>query len=213
MAPVMNSRADRALSFTTDTFPIPTGREEDWRFTPLERLEGFFDGANGQEPEVRVSGDARYEIVPREDSRLGQVFPPEDRVSVIEWNAFKRAHALTIPADTQLENEVIVEIVATGSSQVSPLHIYCEAEAHSESTVVLTHYGQGQVNEAVEIVVGEGAHMTLVSVQEWDERAVHTSSHRIKLGKDATLKHIVVSLSGSLIRITSSVEYTAWRRC
>jgi Fe-S cluster assembly protein SufD len=39
------SRAARTTSFSPDDFPVPTGREEEWRFTPVDRLgELFADG-------------------------------------------------------------------------------------------------------------------------------------------------------------------------
>ena len=31
-------------SFDVADFPVPHGREEEWRFTPLERLRGLHDG-------------------------------------------------------------------------------------------------------------------------------------------------------------------------
>jgi Fe-S cluster assembly protein SufD len=37
-APV--SRLHEHQSFSPDDFPVPTGREEEWRFTPLRRLRG-----------------------------------------------------------------------------------------------------------------------------------------------------------------------------
>ena len=37
-APV--SRLHEHQSFSLDDFPVPTGREEEWRFTPLRRLRG-----------------------------------------------------------------------------------------------------------------------------------------------------------------------------
>ena len=49
--------ADRAASF-----PIPSGREEAWRFTPLEPLRALLEGtpASGPEPSLdwTASGDA-----------------------------------------------------------------------------------------------------------------------------------------------------------
>ncbi|WP_231943923.1 Fe-S cluster assembly protein SufD [Arcanobacterium phocae] len=205
----MNSRADRALSFDIDSFPVPSGREEDWRFTPVEKLAAFFAQADGAKPQVTVTGEANYEVVGRDDPRLGQVFPPEDRTSVIEWNSFQEAHAITIPSGTSLTREVLANVTGQASSKVSPQHFYVHAEQYSNATVVLAHHGSGNVNEAVEIVVDDGAHLTLVTVQEWDDDAVHTASHRIKMGRDAILKHIVVSLGGKLVRVTTSVEYTA----
>ena len=34
------SRAARTRSFDVEDFPVPTGREEEWRFTPVDRLGG-----------------------------------------------------------------------------------------------------------------------------------------------------------------------------
>src|SRR4051812_41745852 len=35
------SRAERTASFDVADFPLPTGREEDWRFTPVKKLAGL----------------------------------------------------------------------------------------------------------------------------------------------------------------------------
>ena len=39
-----DARAERILSRDPDAFAVITGREEDWRFTPLARLRGLHDG-------------------------------------------------------------------------------------------------------------------------------------------------------------------------
>jgi Fe-S cluster assembly protein SufD len=39
------SRAARATSFDVTDFPVPTGREEEWRFSPVDRLAPLFAGA------------------------------------------------------------------------------------------------------------------------------------------------------------------------
>ena len=43
-APV--SRLHEHQSFSLDDFPVPTGREEEWRFTPLRRLRGLHNDAS-----------------------------------------------------------------------------------------------------------------------------------------------------------------------
>ena len=64
--------ADRAASF-----PIPSGREEAWRFTPLEPLRALLEGipASGPEPSLdwTASGDAEVGVVPprRPAGRIG----------------------------------------------------------------------------------------------------------------------------------------------
>ena len=48
----------------------------------------------------------------------------------------------------------------------------------------------------------------LISLQEWNDDAVHASSQQVKLGRDAKFKHIVVSLGGDLVRVTPSARFT-----
>ena len=51
--------------------------------------------------------------------------------------------------------------------------------------------------------------MTVVSLQDWDASALHLAQHRITLGKDASVKHVSVTLGGDVVRILPSVHYAA----
>ena len=75
--------------------------------------------------------------------------------------------------------------------------------------MVLDHKGSAVLSQNVEIVVGDGAELTVVSVQDWDDDAVHASAQYAKIGRDAKFKHVVVSLGGDLVRITPSSKFTA----
>ena len=55
-APV--SRLHEHQSFSLDDFPVPTGREEEWRFTPLRRLRGLHKDVSGSPGKVTVGADA-----------------------------------------------------------------------------------------------------------------------------------------------------------
>ncbi len=203
-----SSRADRALSFNLADFPVPQGMEEDWRFTPLERIEDFFaEKVSGELPEITVTGPATLETVGRDDDRLGRLLAPEDRTGALAWESFETAHVVTIPKDTQHGEEIVVRVNGTGSTDVAAMHVLVDAQPLSEATVVLNHVGSARLTEGIEINVGDGAHLTFVSVQDWEEDAAHTSSNRIHVGRDATLKHIVVSLGGDIVRVTTSVDF------
>ncbi|MCI7550745.1 MAG: Fe-S cluster assembly protein SufD [Actinomycetaceae bacterium] len=207
---VGSSRADRELSFMVNDFNIPDGTEEEWRFTPLERIEDFFaEDAPASVPEVSVEGELELETVGRDDSRLGALQPPEDRTGALAWEAFRTAYVLTIPEGKKIEHESAITVAGSGSEDVAALHMLIDAQPMSEATVVITYTGEARLAEGVEINVQDGAHLTYVTVQDWDDTAAHTLSHRIRIGKDATLRHIVVSLGGDIVRVTSSVEYTA----
>ncbi len=55
--------------------------------------------------------------------------------------------------------------------------------------------------------MGQGATLTLVSNQLWNDEVVHVAQQHAVLEADATLRSVVVSLGGSLVRHTASVEY------
>jgi Fe-S cluster assembly protein SufD len=58
-----------------------------------------------------------------------------------------------------------------------------------------------------EIRVGDGADLTVVSLQQWDDGAVHLAQHEALVGRDARFKHVAVSLGGSVVRLSTTVRY------
>ncbi|SDL20714.1 Fe-S cluster assembly protein SufD [Arthrobacter sp. ok362] len=206
-----SSRAGRLTSYKLADFKALTGMEEDWRFTPLKRLRGLHtEVLNGAAPSVSVTApdSVKVETVGRDDRRIGSAAIPEDRVSANAWENFAEATVITVPSEVQVEGEVSVLLAGQGT-EASAQHIVIVAEKFSKSVVVLDHQGTAVVSENVEILVEDGAQLTVISLQEWNDDAVHASSQQIKLGRDAKFKHIVVSLGGDLVRVTPSARFTA----
>ncbi|MCB5282287.1 Fe-S cluster assembly protein SufD [Arthrobacter sp. AL08] len=206
-----SSRAGRLTSYKLADFKPLTGMEEDWRFTPLKRLRGLHtDVLDGAAPTVSVTAPESVvvETVGREDRRIGSAAIPEDRVSANAWENFTEATVITVPAEVQVEGEVSVLLTGQGT-EASAQHLVIVAEQFSKSVIVLDHQGTAVVSENIEILVGDGAQLTVISLQEWNDDAVHASSQQVKLGRDAKFKHIVVSLGGDLVRVTPSARFTA----
>ncbi|UVJ37689.1 Fe-S cluster assembly protein SufD [Arthrobacter sp. CJ23] len=206
-----SSRAGRLTSYQLADFKPLTGLEEDWRFTPLKRLRGLHNSVlNGAAPSVAVTAPAGVvvETVGRDDQRIGQAGIPEDRVSANAWENFAEATVVTVPAELEAEDEISVLVTGAGE-EASAQHIVIVAERFSKSVVILDHQGTAVVSENVEIIVEDGAQLTVISLQEWNDNAVHASSQQAKLGRDAKFKHIVVSLGGDLVRVTPSTRFTA----
>ncbi|GAA4286320.1 Fe-S cluster assembly protein SufD [Georgenia daeguensis] len=208
------SRADRATSFVLADFPVPTGREEDWRFSPVDRLQKIFAGElHGTGPVVTVEADddVRVERVGRDDERLGKVGAPGDRAAAAAWESFGEALVVTAPKNHVDVRHTMISVNgdAAAAEEPSAQHILLVAEQFSESLVVLDHRGAAQLSQTVEIDVRDGASLTVVSVQDWADGAVHLSSHRAKVGRDARLKHIVVTFGGDVVRITPDAAFTA----
>ena len=206
-----SSRAGRLTSYKLADFKPLTGMEEDWRFTPLKRLRGLHtEVLTGAAPAVSVTApdSVRVETVGRDDRRIGSAAIPEDRVSANAWENFAEATVITVPSEVEVDGEVSVLLTGQGT-EASAQHVVIVAEKFSKSVVVLDHQGTAVVSENIEILVEEGAQLTVISLQEWNDDAVHASSQQAKLGRDAKFKHIVVSLGGDLVRVTPSARFTA----
>lgn len=205
------SRADRAASRVAADFAHPTGREEEWRFTPMDRLRGldkdepFIGGAL---PSVH-EGPSQFhvETIDAADERVGASgLLPEDRPSARAWEAADQVLAITVPREADIEAPLVVR--RTGTSETpSAHHVLVHADAFSRATVILTNDGTATLAENVEVVVSDGASLTLVSIQEWEQRTVHLSRQHVRLGRDATCKHIVVSLGGGIVRVDATATY------
>ncbi len=206
-----SSRAGRLTSYKLADFKPLTGMEEDWRFTPLKRLRGLHtEILNGAAPSVSVTAPdtVTVETVGRNDRRIGSAAIPEDRVSANAWENFTEATVITVPAEVEVDGEVSVLLTGQGT-EASAQHVVIVAEKFSKSVVVLDHQGTAVVSENIEILVEDGAQLTVISLQEWNDDAVHASSQQAKLGRDAKFKHIVISLGGDLVRVTPSARFTA----
>jgi Fe-S cluster assembly protein SufD len=204
------SRGERQASYEVSDFPVPSGREEDWRFTPLDRLHDLHVGAaaTGAPPRVEVDfgPGVSHHLAERGDPRLGRAGIPQDRVAAQAWSSFVEADVVVIGRDADPDRPVHVTVTGQGGLTYGHLAVLVEREA--SGIVVIDHRGGGTVAANVELDVADGGSLTLVSVQGWDADAVHLASHHVRLGRDARIKHVVVTLGGSLVRITPSVRFT-----
>ncbi|MGP7960794.1 Fe-S cluster assembly protein SufD [Sanguibacter sp. A247] len=207
------SRAERATSFDLADIPVPTGREEEWRFSPVARLQPLFvetiDG-HGVQTTVVAAPEVTVEIVGRDDARLGKAGRPGDRAAVAAWNTFAEATVVTVPAEAvaSATTSIRVEGIEGQGDVATSNHLLIRAEHHAEAVVVIDHVGDALLNQTVEIEVGDGAQLTVVTVQDWARGAVHASSHRARLGRDSRLKHVVVTFGGDVVRVTPDAEFT-----
>ncbi|AHH97083.1 Fe-S cluster assembly protein SufD [Kutzneria viridogrisea] len=207
----LGSRGDRFTSYDVDAFEVPGGREEDWRFTPLKRLNGLHNGtavASGTATvEVRESPEVRVERVARDDQRIGEGGVPVDRVAAQAWSAFTTATLVTVPKETKASRPTLVTVTGPGQGGVAFGHVQVRAEAFAEAVVVLDYRGSGTYADNVEVVLGDSARLTVVTVHDWADDAVHVGAHHIKVGRDSVLKHTVVTLGGDLVRVSPTVTY------
>ena len=202
------SPSERFVSRDPEAFEVPRGREEAWRFTPTRDIRVLFekfDPTTSVDAVVDASDGVTFLRVEPSDERVGQVLQPEDRVSALAFA--HSAQALIVQVDAGRELNAPVFVHASATPGLAYAHLVVEAKPQSRGTIVLDYAGSATVAENVEIIVGEGAHLTVVSLQNWDADAVHVSAHAISLGRDATLKHVVINLGGQLVRISPTVKF------
>ncbi|MEO7147276.1 MAG: Fe-S cluster assembly protein SufD [Terrimesophilobacter sp.] len=206
----IQSRAGRFASYDFADFEKVTGFEAEWKYTPIRDLSAVLDGTlDGGRYEYTVDVDTELsdgilvDWVGRTDSRIGTVGRPEERASANAWSTFNEAVMVSVSGDELAE--VTIDRTAFGST-ARAAHLFIDAQPNSNGIVVLNNSGSALLSENVEISVGDGAKLTVVSVQEWDHGATHLASHFARLGKDATLRHVVVSLSGSIVRVNTNAH-------
>ncbi|MGW3648401.1 Fe-S cluster assembly protein SufD [Streptomyces sp. NPDC000878] len=204
------TRMSAPPSFDVADFPVPHGREEEWRFTPLERLRGLHDGTavatgTGVKVDVQAPAGVTVEAVGRDDVRLGRAGTPVDRVAAQAYSAFEVAGVITVPKETVLTEPIRVAVHGEGG--VAYGHQVIELGAFAEAVVIIDHTGDAVLAANVEYVLGDGAKLTVVSVQDWDDQAVHVAQHNALIGRDATFKSFVVTFGGDLVRLHPRVTY------
>ena len=203
------SRAERMTSYKVEDFSPLTGREEDWRFTPLKRLGGLHTDSlehSAPAPKITAPSAVVVEEVQREDERIGLAGVPEDRVAANAWSHFKTATVVTIPAEAELTERVEIAIVGTHRDPAAQ-HLVVEAKPFSKSVVVIRHTGSATLAQNIEFLVGDSAQLSVICVQQWDDDAVHASAQYAKLGRDSRFKHVCISLGGDLVRVCSDTDF------
>ncbi|EWC64659.1 Iron-sulfur cluster assembly protein SufD [Actinokineospora spheciospongiae] len=205
-----SSRAEWFTSYDVNAFEVPTGREEIWRFTPMKRLAGLHTGAaatGSASIAVDTPAEVTHEVVGRDDARLGAGGVPADRIAAQAYSSFTEATVLTVTKESVASAPVSVTITGPGAGQVAYGHLQVRAEQFAEATVVLDHRGSGVYADNVEFVLADGAKLTVVSIQDWADDAVHVSAHHAQIGRDAVLKHTVVTLGGDVVRVSPTAKF------
>lgn len=202
----VQTRSERFTSVNHDDFPEVTGFEAEWKLTPVDRIRSLIDGELDGSPYAiqypEVEGTS-VEWLPRSDARVGSAGTPEERASANAWTHFENALHIAIESETET---ALTLTRSTLGPAPRAAHTVITAAPNSRGLVVLDSRGSATLTENIEIMVGDDARLTVVSLQEWDADALHLASHFARVGRNAQLKHFVVSLGGSIVRVNPSAH-------
>jgi Fe-S cluster assembly protein SufD len=208
-APV--SRLHERQSYDPADFGVPAGREEEWRFTPLRRLRGLHDAAALDDATMSIEVDAApgvtAEKAERGDPRLGTAFVPADRVSARAFASFREATVVSVQKGAESAEPTWISVRGEDAGHGASGHFRVEVGENARAVVVLEYSGSATYADNVELVVGDGGSLTVVSLQDWADDTVHLSHHQARLGRDARLTHTAVTLGGGVVRLAPSVRY------
>ncbi|MFS8522774.1 MAG: Fe-S cluster assembly protein SufD [Micromonosporaceae bacterium] len=208
------TKAQALRSYDVADFPAVTGREEEWRFTPLKRLRGLHTAdastpvVAGPKPEYGQLPAGVTVTTADRTSRTGGVLVPFDRISAFAYGAAAQELRIQVAADAVLDAPATVRLTGTGTDGISVGHTVIDVGRFAQGTLVLEQVGSTTLADNVEVTVGDGAQLTLVTVADWARDAVQAQHVRIRVGRDAKVTHIQVTLGGDLVRQYTSVEYT-----
>ena len=210
----MPSSADKEpRSFDVADFAVPARTQDDWRYTPIERVSEFFDiFAPSGETSVDVDHidgtpvdgtQVSVKRIPLDDA-AALVGKPSDRAAAVEWNSGKTATVSEM--NGEIATPVRVRVHGNGLD-LDALHLIIKAGDRSHADIVVEHDGQARLAEGVEISTGKDSHVSATFIQEWAAGSKHVGNQRLHVGEGASLRHSVVTLGGDVVRIRMDQDF------
>ncbi|HEX5542740.1 MAG TPA: Fe-S cluster assembly protein SufD [Micromonospora sp.] len=207
------TKSQALRSYDVADFPVINGREEEWRFTPIKRMRGLTAGQPAATATVKheygdLPAGVSASTLDRSDQRIGSVLTPFDRVSALAYGGAEQALLVTVAADAVVAEPALLRVVGGGADGIAYGHTLIDVGRFAEATLVLEHVGSATLADNVEVTVADGAKLTLVTVTDWAADSVQAQHLKVRLGRDARVIHVQVTLGGDLVRQFTSVEYT-----
>lgn len=205
----IQTRSERPKSTSVSDFPEISKLQEIWRYIPQEKLRGLdaevMAEISESDIEVSLSSPITSKWIDSTETIVGSSGLPEDRIAAAAWTNASKTLLIEVPANAEVSEPQFIKI-APKSSDATAAHIFVHVKNHAKATMVLDHVGTGVLAENVEIVLGDGAELNFVSLQEWESGSTHISTQFAKLGRNSKLKHIVVNMGGDLVRVVPAVK-------
>lgn len=212
------TKGDMFTSFDVAAFEVPTSKDEQWRFTPLRRLRGLHDGSGieatgevtvtvGTHDGAELAG-VSVEQVAKDDARIGVAGAPRDRVAAQAFTSAPHATVITVGREQELSEALVVRMTGPGEGKTAYAHTQIRVEPFGRATVVLDQNGSGTIAENVEFVVGDSAYLEVISVQDWEDDALHMAGHNLKVGRDSRIRYTAASFGGEIIRVNAVGKFT-----
>jgi Fe-S cluster assembly protein SufD len=202
-----STKSQVLASFDVTEFPAVNGLEEEWRFTPIKRLRELVTATalTGTAPQLET-GDLPAGVSVTSGATVEPVLTPFDRISALAFGSAAGVTLIEVAPETELEQAVVIRLVGKGG-EAAAARTFVKVGNFAKVTLVLEQTGTATLADNIEVVVGDSAQLTFVTIADWDAGAVQAQHVKIRLGRDARASHVQVALGGDLVRQFTSVEY------
>ncbi len=191
--------APRTASLDPSDFPVPTGREEEWRFAPMDRFRSFLT----HDPNAGAVRGEGGELVRNVGPSEASDWLPTDLPAAIARAGISNVVIVDIPANAELAEPIVVRLAADAPTAYQ--HVEVRAGAFSKATVLLEQSTVADISGAIVVHVGDSASLEVVCVLDSPGR--YASCWSTTIGRDANFVGCAVTIAGSAVRILPSVHY------
>lgn len=205
--------APRIHSNDPDAHEVPNGREEEWRFTPIAQITDFFEGQSWASIGAEFAeSDADFVSI-REVGDAGEASAVEkagewqatDRPSAIARSRATQVVSITIPAEREVAEVIVVDLKANGPANYGRIEI--DAGPFSKATVVLRHDMTADANGVIVTNVSDQANLTVMNMYDGPRVSRHAWQWAATVGRDASFLGLTITLGGNFVRLVPSVRY------
>jgi Fe-S cluster assembly protein SufD len=204
------SPAERFMSRNPEDFDEPSVRVEDWKFAPLRTLRPLLAGTPSDAHlrlESTLPAGVELLTVDEQDAVVQSAPRPTDRLGALAWDRSGDALVLRVPAGLEVLDPIMLELSGDTADDIVWGKIVIELGVRSRATVVIEYTGLAKYAAVTTALVGDGASLDLVQVQNWAPGALHNDHVGARLGAGAQYRHVSISLGGAVARLTPTVEF------
>lgn len=200
----VQTRSERFSSGDPADFPAVTGREPEWKLSPVEALRPLIDGAlDGGAYPIEQAPGATARFVPAAEATRGLAGLAEDKAAANAWASTSEVLLVEITEEPQAPITLTRDDLGATARAA---HTIIRVASNVHATLIHQSHGDALLAENVEFDLEPGSSLTAVFVAEWERGAIHYANHFAALAKDAHLTHIAVSLGGSVVTLNPSIQ-------
>jgi Fe-S cluster assembly protein SufD len=136
--------------------------------------------------------------------------PPHDKFAALRAACWSAGQVLHVPRGVVVTEPLhILSVLGDGSSDIS--HAVVILEEGAEATLLcetdgFTEKDAGLHCGSLEILVGPGAHLRVVNLQNWGHGTWHFAHHQAAVHRDASLQWTIAAMGSRLAKVNQHVE-------